>query len=408
MKKFIFIWLFCLTLYGSSQDIIELADIIAEARRNNPEVLAFKAKYEVYKSRTSPFRNLMDPMVATEVSSNDMKMYSITQNLPFPTKLSSKSNLARAEAEMYRNVFLEKVQEILNKVKKSYANLFFLHKEYKIANESRSFFNQLFNVASQNYSVGKATQTDMLRAQVELSKIENDLLRIKDEIGIEETRLNMLLDRDINSSIGIPEEVSADAADIPLEELFKIAKENEPSLQSSQWSNEKAKRMKSIAKQSYLPDFSLKFTQQEMPGGITDQKYMVGLSIPIYFWGKQNEKVREAEANIKLAEAYERAVENKILLDVKEAKINVDNYYRTKDLYKNTIIPQAKASLNSALSAYEANEIEFLSLLDSERTLISLELEYYKSMSDLYKAIADLEEAVGISLTNKKGGISDQ
>jgi outer membrane protein TolC len=297
---------------------------------------------------------------------------------------------------------LEKEQEILSKVKKSYANLFFLHKKYKIVNESRSFFNQLFNIASQNYSIGKATQADMLRAQVELSKTENDLLKIKDDISIEETRLNMLLDRDINSSVGIPEEVSTDAADLPLEELFEIAKENEPSLQASHWSKEKAKKMKSIAKQSYLPDFSLKFTRQEMPGGMTDQKYMVGLSIPIYFWGKQNEKVKEAKANIKLAEAHFKGVENEILLGTKKAKINVDNFNRTQALYKNTIIPQAKASLNSALSAYEANRIEFLSLLDSERTLISLELEYYKSMSDLYKAIADLENAVGISLTNKK------
>ncbi len=383
-------------------DTLKLSNILEEARERNPEILAFKAKYEVYKSRTSPFRNLMDPMISTELSSNDMKMYSVTQSLPFPTKLSSRSNLARAEAEMYGNIFLEKEQEILNKVKKSYSNLFFLHKKYMVVNESRSFFIQLFNIASQNYSIGKATQADMLRAQVELSKTENDLLKIKDDISIEETRLNMLLNRNIDNPIGIPGKISTNAAKIVLDSLFEIAKENSPTLEATSWLKEKSKRMKSIAKQTYIPDFSFKFTQEEMPGGMTNQKYMVGLSIPIYFWGKQNDMVAEAQANIKLAEAHFKAIENKILLDTKEAKINVDNFNRTRSLYKNTIIPQAKASLNSALSAYEANEIEFLSLLDSERTLISFELEYYKSISDLYKAIADLENAVGISLTNKK------
>ena len=388
-------------LYGNAT-VETLDELLEEAKKNNPEILAYRAKYAAAKSRTSPFLNLMDPVVSTERSSGDMKMYSITQNIPFPTKLSSKSNLARAEAEVYGNVFLDKEREILGKVEKSYANLFFLHKKYKVVNESRSFFNQLFNIASQNYSIGKATQADMLRAQVGLSKTENDLLKIKDDISIEETRLNMLLDRGINSSVGIPEEVSAEAAEIPLERLFEIAKENEPSLKASHWSSEKARRMKSVANQSYLPDFSLKFSREEMPGGMTNQKYMVGFSVPLYFWGKQNEKIKEAEANIRLAEAELKAVENKVLLEVKEAKINVDNYSRTKALYENTIIPQAKASLNSALSAYEANEIEFLSLLDSERTLISFELEYYKSISDLYKAIADLEKAVGISLKTKR------
>jgi cobalt-zinc-cadmium efflux system outer membrane protein len=402
MKKFVFALFLCLVLYGNPKDTIRLSEILTEARDNNPHILAFKAKYEASKSRTSPFGNLMDPIVATELSSNDMKMYSITQNLPFPTKLTGKSNIARAEAEVYRNVFLEKEQEVLSKVKKSYANLYFLHKKYMIVNESRAFFEQLFNIASQNYSIGQASQSDMLRAQVEISKTENDLLKIKDEISVEETRLNMLLNRNINSVFGIPEEISTNAANIPLDSLFKIARQHSPTLKATIWLKEKAKRMKSIAKQTYLPDFSLKFTQEEMSGGMTNRKYMVGLSVPIYFWGKQNEKVKEAEANIRVTEAHLRSVENKVLLETKKAKINVDNFKRTQTLYKNTIIPQAKASLNSTLSAYKANRSDFLSLLDSERTLISFELEHYKALSNLYKAIADLEEAVGISLTNKK------
>lgn len=402
MRKYIFICFLYFGLYGSSTHILKLGKIIEEARENNPEILAFRAKYEVYKSKTSPFRNLMDPMISTEVSSADMKMYSITQSLPFPTKLSSQSNIARAEAEVYGSFFLEKEQEILSKVKKSYSDLFFLHKRYEVVNESKSFFNQLFNIASQNYSVGKATQADMLRAQVELSKTENDLLKIKDDINIAETRLNILLNRNTESPVGIPGEISTDAAGIPLDSLFGIARENSPALKATLWLKEKAERMKSLANQTYLPDFLFKFTQEEMSGGMTNRKYMVGLSIPVYFWGKQNDKVREARANMKLAEAHFEGVENEVLLKTKEAKINVDNFNRTQALYKNTIIPQAKASLNSVLSAYEANRIDFLSLLESERALISFELEYYKAVSNLYKAVADLERAIGINLTKER------
>jgi outer membrane protein TolC len=402
MKKFIFIYLISFMLYGNTPAIINLSEVLEEASKNNPEILAFKAQYEAAKSRTSPVRNLMDPVVATEVSSNDMKMYSISQNIPFPTKLISESNFQRAEAEVYKNIFFQKEQEVLNKVKKSYAQLFFLHKKYSTINESRSFYNQLFRIASQNYSIGKASQADMLKAQVELSKTENDLLKIKDDISIEETRLNMLLNRGIDSPIGIPQEIDLSPTYITIDSLFELAKKNTPALKTAFWASERAKRMKSLANQSYLPDFSLKFSQEEMPGEMTNQKYMVGLSLPIYFWGKQNEKIKEAQANIKLAEAHYKSEENKILLEVKEAKTNVDNYNRTKSLYKKTIIPQAKATLNSALSAYEANRSDFLNLLDSERTLISFELEYHKAISDLYKAIADLEKAVGVNLTNKK------
>jgi cobalt-zinc-cadmium efflux system outer membrane protein len=402
MRKFIPFLLISLILYGRPASQVNLREILEETRKNNPEIQASRAKYEAMLSRTSPFINLMDPVVSTEVSSNDIKMYSISQNIPFPTKLFSKSNFQRAEAEVYKNVFFQKEQEILNMVKRSYAQLFFLHKKYSTINESRSFYNQLFRISSQNYSIGKASQSDMLKAQVELSKTENDLLKIKDDISIEETRLNMLLNREFDSPIGIPQEINLSPTYITLDSLFELARKNTPNLKTAFWVRERAKRMKSLANQSYLPDFSLKFSQEEMPGGMTNQKYMVGLSIPIYFWGKQNEKVKEAQASIKLAEAHYKSEENKILLEVKEAKTNVDNYNRTKSLYKKTIIPQAKASLNSALSAYEANRIDFLSLLDSERALISFELEYYKAIIDLYKAIADLEESVGVNLTNEK------
>jgi len=239
--------------------VVILSEVLEEARKNNPEIIAYKAKYEASKSRTSTFRNLNDPMIAIEESSNDMKMYSITQNFPFPIKLSNLSNLARAEAEMYRNIYLEKEQDILNKVKKSYAHLFFLHKKYRTVNESRSFLNQLFNIASQNYSIGKDSQVDMLKIQVELSKTENDLLKIKDDINIEETRLNMILNREIDSPMGTPEELDSNAVSTSLEDLLKLAKKNAPTLQATLWSSEKAQKMKSVTKQSYLPDFSFNF-----------------------------------------------------------------------------------------------------------------------------------------------------
>ena len=402
MRKIIFVYLVSLVLYGNANHVLNLSRVLKEAEENNPEILAFKAGYEAAKSRTSPLLSLPDPVAAAEISSAEMKMYSVTQSLPFPTKLSGKSNIARAEAEVYRNIFLHKKQEVLNMVKKSYANLFFLHKKYKVIEESRAFFRQLFNIASQNYSVGRATQADMLRAQVELSKTENDLFKIKDDISIEETRLSILLNRNTDPPLGVPGEISTNAAEVSLDSLLVIARENSPALRAAMWEEEKAERMKSLAGQSYLPDFSFKFTQEEMAGGMTNRKYMLGFSFPVYFWGKQNHKVREARANMKLVEAHFKGMENEVLLGTKEAKINVDNYNRTRALYKNTIIPQAKASLNSALSAYEANQVDFLSLLDSERALISFELEYYQAVSDLYKAIAELEKTVGVNLTKEK------
>ncbi|TET64629.1 MAG: hypothetical protein E3J47_00065 [Candidatus Stahlbacteria bacterium] len=137
-----------------------------------------------------------------------------------------------------------------------------------------------------------------------------------------------------------------------------------------------------------------------MDYSFTDRKFMFGLTVPIWFWAKQNDMVREMNANLKMAEALYQHMENIVLLTVKEAAVMVDKNRRTMMLYQNSIIPQAEASLNSSLAAYEANQIDFLSLLASEKILIQSELDYYRAQADLFIAVADLEEAVGMDLIN--------
>ena len=157
--------------------------------------------------------------------------------------------------------------------------------------------------------------------------------------------------------------------------------------------------MVSIAKQKYFPDFTIKFTQQEMDNNFTEQRYMIGLTIPLWFWGKQTEVVKEMNAQLKVSASQYRSAENKVILSVKESKINVDKNMRIMELYKKSIIPQTEANLKSAFVAYEARQIDFLSLLESEGMQIQAELDYYKAQTSLFKAVADLEKAIGIAFS---------
>ncbi len=401
MKEFAFIALVLLIIgagsgaYADTPPVLDLDEIIEEARLNNPEIQAHKAHFEAARARISGVRYLMDPIIGIEFSDN-MRMYSITQQLPFPTKLSTLSKFASTEAEQFESLYKKKEQEVINKVKKSYAKLFLVYKRIETIEESIAFLKQLFQIASQNYALGKVSQADVLRAQVELAKAENDLLTLKDERKIAEAQLNMLLNRDINGELGIPQEIDTSTVVLDTVELYELAKTNHPELRAFNRMLKKAEVMVSIARQTYFPDFTLKVTQQEMDYTLMDRKFMFGFTLPLWFWGKQHEMVREADAHLKMAAAQYQAMENMVFLEVKQAKVEVDNSRREQVLYKSSIIPQAYASLRSALAAYKANKIDFLSLLESEKTLIQFELEYYRAQTDFFTALADLEEAVGI------------
>lgn len=399
MRKFK--WLILLVsafFYFSHADtltVLYLSEVIEEAKLNNPAILAAAARYEAAGSRTSAIRHLMDPMVGVEFAGS-MRMYSISQQIPFPTKLGTLSKFAKTEAQEYENEYSQIEQEIINRVKNNYAQLFLIHRKIETLEESIAFLNQLFHIASFNYAISKVPQADVLRAQVELTKAENDLLTLIDEKVVIEAKLNILLNRSPDERLGTPEGVDVLLFDIEIDELYDLAKEHRPILKASRMRLKKAQVMLSLSKQKYLPDFMIKFTQQEMDYSFTDRKFMFGLTVPIWFWGKQNDMVREMNANLKMAEALYQHMENMVLLAVKEAAVMVDKNRRTAMLYQNSIIPQAEASLNSSLAAYEANQIDFLSLLASEKILIQSELDYYRAQADLFMAGADLEEAVGM------------
>lgn len=380
-------------------NFLNLSEIINEAKLNNPEIQAAKEKYEAVIQRTSPFRYLMDPWLGIEFE-GDMRMYSLTQELPFPTKLSTKSKLAKIGAAKAFEEYREKEQAIIKRVKEFYARLFLVDKEIMVMREVRDFLNQILQVAMRNYALNKTPQSDVLRTQVELARIDNELLALQDEKSVMISELYFLLNRQNDSVFGTIKEIEIKDTNFEIEKLYELAKEHRPELKLFSFGINQAKTSLSLSKQEYLPDFMVKLQQKEIDSKFANRSIMFGLTLPLWFLGKQNKMVQEMKAELKMAEAEYRAMENMALAQVKEKKIMVDKHKREIDLYKKNILPQVEATLKSSLKAYEVNQVDFMTLLDNEKMLVESELKYYQAQSDCFIALAELEEAVGTSLGN--------
>jgi outer membrane protein TolC len=382
--------------YAESEATLELDALIEEARANNPELVALKAEHEAAQARTPWTRYLIDPVVAAEFGEN-MRMYSLTLPLPFPTKITSRTDLARTEADYYHNLYLSKGQEVIRDVKKNYAVLFLLYGNIATIEKSVYFMKQIYSITAHKYSISEASQAEVLRAQVELARSENKLVVLQDDLSIAEARINTLLNQDIDTELGKPAGLETTTDTLALPALYRLAEENHPLLKAYRYERRQAEVMLSMARQTYLPDLTLRYKLEHMDNDVYNNKYMVGITVPVWFWGKQREFVREAEARLNRASAHYQTIENKLRLAVKEAKIRIQKLQHTVDLYRNSILPQAEAGLQSALAAYEVNKIEFESLLASEKLLIQSEFEHEEARVNLFKAVADLEEAVGLT-----------
>ncbi|TBR17810.1 TolC family protein [bacterium] len=415
MAKKIFLYLiiglFTATGISYSSEPPSLNSFINEARKNNPQIQAAKFRYEAAKARISLLRTLEDPKFEYEYDkitadmdavmkgkTGPMRTFSISQEFPFPKKLFLRKAAAQKEANAYEQDYKETEHKVIKEVKEVYSQLFLSSKKIQLTKENLTLLSQFIEVINKKYSVNKASQQDSLKAQVEYSKLSNQLVLLEQEEKISRSRLNSLLSRDSEVFIDAPEETGSKTIELTEEKILKLTKENRPELKSFKEMARKAEIDYSLSRLEYLPDFMLKYKREERNGGAGSWAGTFGVTIPIWFWEKQDSFVKEAKANVGVANADYKAEENVILFEAKAAFVKFEAAKKLVDIYETGVLPQALASLQTAQRSYEADKIGFLDLLDSLRTLKDFQMEYFEAQANAEIALADLERSVGIDL----------
>jgi len=403
---------FAITGISYSSEPLSLNSLLEEARRNNPQIQAAKFRYEAAKARIRLLRTLEDPKFEYEYdkitasmnnlmnnNTSPMRTFAISQEFPFPTKFFLRRAAAQKEANAYEQDYKETERKVIKDVKEAYSQLFLSSKKIQLTKENLTLLSQFIEVTNKKYSVNKANQQDSLKAQVEYSKLSNQLVLLEQEEKISQSRLNSFLNRATDALVGIPQESGRKTIELTEEKILKLTKEKRPELKSFKEMVRKSEIDYSLSKQEYLPDFMVKYKREERNGGAGSWAGMLGVTIPIWFWEKQDSFVKEAKANVGVANADYQAEENAILFEAKAAYVRFEAAKKLVDIYETGVLPQALTALQTAQRGYEADKISFLDLLDSLRTLKDFQMEYFEAQANMEIALADLERSVGVDLT---------
>ncbi len=396
---------------SAAEEILSLADLIDEAVAQNPEIVSFKMQAEALKAAVPQAGALDDPMITIGVDNlpvNDpsfdeflptSKVLGLSQKVPFPGKLALKEEVADRRAATAKAVYQDKITEIIRRVKVAYYDLFFINKSMQINERNLDLLKGLAGIAATKYSVGRGLQQDVLKAQVELSKILDELIVLRQKKETAKARINTLLNRLPQSPLPDPGEPAMTKFDLSLENLQEMALQSSFPLQAMQQVIESNEAALAFAKKQYYPDFNfaLKYKQREEGRNFKGDDWVsasVTVNIPLYYKKKQDFGVVEAESN--LARAHSRYVEvkNKILFELKDAYEEIKKGKELIRLYEKGFLPQARQSLDSAISGYQVDKVDFLTLVDNQLTLLRFDLAYYRTFTDYEKKLAELEAVV--------------
>ena len=393
---------------------LNVDQLVEEALQNNPEILAAKQKWQVFKEKVPQASALPDPMLGlgiislpTNFSFRDedmtMKELSISQMFPFFGKRRLMGEMAEKEAEAVFAEIQGKIHQIVRDVKTTYYDLSHVYRASQVVQKNKEILENFAKIAETQYAVGQGIQQDVLKAHVEVSKMVDELIMLGQRKKALEAKLNALLNRPPETPVGEPEEVIFRKVSYSIEELQKMALEMNPTLKGMKKMIEAKEKAHALAKREYYPDFNFRFAygQRDNSPDMKRRDMLTGMmeiNIPIFYKSKQDRKVAETKADILGAEAQYQAMKNEILFMIAEMSSMIQRVERQIELYRTGIIPQTSLQVNSAMSAYRVNKADFMTLLDSRMTLYKYELEYHQALTEFEKNVANIGATIGKQL----------
>lgn len=387
-----------------------LSDLIEQALKANPEILAARKGVDAAQARIDQARSLDDPELdfeswaiplnqPTNLNQANTHMVNLRQRFPFPGKLRLRGEVASQEVAMAAARYRAKEREVIAAVKKSYSDLFMADRNIEITQEQLDLLQRILKTAEVRYTVGKVTQQDVIKAQVEQSDLINRLIVAEQERQSAEAKLNTLLNRPTDAPIGRTTELEPPPTVLEQEDLYRLTTESNPDLREAASGVKRAELSHELAiRNQKYPDFMLGLGYWYIPQANFQHTYsgMLTLTIP-FFWtkAKHDKEVEEASGQIARGEASYRAVKNLVFLEVRDNLLKSSAARKSVTLYRTGLLPQAELSLKAAEAAYQTGRLEFTGLLEAERALRDVRLGHYRALVALEQSLADLERAVG-------------
>jgi cobalt-zinc-cadmium efflux system outer membrane protein len=393
---------------------ITLSESVAQALEKNPELARLRYRRESTEARAKQAPYLEDPEIVfqlggvpfsnpTSFNQSDTNLIGIRQKLPFFGKLGLKEKIAQQETKVLEQDLRAKERAVVAMTKMAYADLFMAQRAIEILGEQLEIMRTIIRASEARYGVGRVTQQDVFKALLEQSELMNQLIVAEQESSAAEVKLNSAMVRPPRTPIRLPAELALPDGAVALAGIEELALATRPELKGAEEEIQRSERMYELAdKNRKFPDFMLGWDYMRMPTEMKKDRYaaMVNITIPFSPWtiGRRHYEVEESLAEIRAAKAGREMMRVTALKEVGESQAKLVSARRSLELYKEAILSQSELTFRSALSAYQAGRVEFVTLLEAQRSLREARMGYFKAQANVVQSTADLERAVGKEL----------
>jgi cobalt-zinc-cadmium efflux system outer membrane protein len=396
------------------QAVTPLMDLLKEGEKNNPQIEAARQGWESAKQVPSQVSTLPDPQFTVQqvsvgsprpfagYTNSDFAYFGlgVSQDFPYPGKLRLRGEMARRDADVAQQQYETVRRFVLAGIKAAYFQLSYLSKTLGILESDGELLQQVEKAADARYRSGMGNQHDLLQAQLERTKLLREISMHHLEVAKMQAQIKQLLNRSQSS----PDIEPADLPETPLaytfDELLSRTKGENPEISGAQKMVEKQSLQVELARKDFYPDFSLQYMWQRTDPAQFRAYYMLSFTVrvPIYRSRKQRPELAQAEADLNRSRSEYEVQTQQVAFELQTEYETTQKTAELLKIYREGLLPQARAEFEAGVAAYQNNRQDFQGLLASFLDVLQLDEEYWQSAAERETALARLEELTGLSL----------
>ena len=390
-----------------------LSALLGEAVRTNPDIQATRLGWQAATQVVSQVSTLPDPQITVQhfsvgsprpfagYSNSDFAYVGlgISQDLPYPGKLKLRGEAAQQDAAISRNKVEGVRRSVLQAVKQAYYQIAYVQQTLEVLDRNGRLLEQVQKIADGRYRVGEGSQQDILKAQLERTKLLREVVHHHELMAAQQALLRKLLNRPPDS----PDVSTEPLVETPLvytsEDLLAKVRGENPEVAGQYETVKRQSLQVEIARKDRYPDFSLQYMWQHTAEPFRDY-YMLSVSarIPIYRRRKLNPEMTQAVEELNRSRReYESQIQT-AYFDVRNQYLAAETASQMLKIYREGLIPQALAVYQSGLTSYQSGGVDFETLFSSLLDVLNFDGEYWKTLMEHETALARIEQITGVPL----------
>lgn len=372
--------------------------------KKNPTIKEERQKVEAVRAQMISVKKLPDPEIELEIGgleegSSSIDSVSVRQSFDvLPSRISqnqaAKAKLAAAEAR-YQRV----LGEVKREVKLTFTRVMVAEKELETAQANLNAIQQFFSLVQTRFQTGSVLRSDLIRAKIEVLRVQRELLRDEKEIKLNKARLNFLIGQNVLDPIEIIGELKPFDLSYKIDSLLERAKHSRSDLKEKISEVKASKKiLQSERFKTFLPraGFGIEKTREDFED---DTSFLLHLSYPL--WSLNRGKTKEAKALLRQNEIQLQSTQDQVQFDVYSSILEMQLAEQDLRLQEQSL-QEANELMRQSLVQYQEGEISFLKYLENLAAIRETRLSYFRSLAAVHEKVADLELAIGEEIKTKE------